>query len=285
MKKIFTLFVFVAFSAAVFGQMETLVDFELDEDTTYWETFANGATGTKVNTISIVPNPAPDAVNGSGKVLKFNVKPDCDNWVGMYADASAPGAHSTVADFAFLDFTGEGQEIVYMVYKDRISECGLKVERSLNSGETLSLYVPNTKVNEWELLTFEIPGTEGYFYERLTIFVDHFESGDARPDDEDSIDVYIDNIGIPGSYVSSTKQFKDAEMMLYPTPAEHLMAIRYPDGLTGLTLSDVMGRQIRTMSFGLTDNKVINVADLRTGIYFITAETVNGRVTMRFLKK
>ena len=283
MKRVFTFLFLIAMVSSVFGQMNALVDFESEEDTLYWETFANGA-GTKANTISIVPNPAADAVNGSGNVLKFHVQPGCDNWVGMYADSDAPGAHSIAADFALIDFTGEDQALVYMVYKERMTECGLKVERSLNGGETLNLYVPTTTTDEWELLTFVIPGVAGYYYQRLTVFVDHFPEGETRPEN-DSTDVYIDNIGVPGSYISSTKQYEGAEMMLYPTPAEHLMAIKYPDGLTGITLTDVLGRQIRTMNFGVTDNKVINVANLPTGIYFITAETVHGRVTMRFLKK
>lgn len=284
MKRIFTLLLLFAMVSGVSGQMELLVDFESDEDTTYWETFANGA-GTKANTISIVPNPAADAVNGSGKVLKFHVKPGCDNWVGMYADSDAPGAHSTAADFAFTDFTGENRTLVYMVYKERNTEVGLKLERSLNGGEVTNVYMPTEKTFEWELVTFEFPeNVAGYYYQRLTVFVDHFGEGETRPED-DSTDVYVDNIGVPGSYISTRKEYQGDEMMLYPTPAEHLMAVKYPDGLTGITLTDVMGRQIRTMNFGLTDNKVINVADLPTGIYFITAETIHGGVTMRFLKK
>jgi hypothetical protein len=284
MKKILTFLFSIAMASSVFGQMEYLVDFELAEDTTYWETFANGPGGTKVNTISIVPNPAPDAVNGYGNVLKFHVKPGCENWVGMYADQDAPGSHSTPAEFAFTDFTGE-KTLAYMVYKERNTEVGLKLERSINDGEVINIYMPTEKTFEWELVTFEYGDqVNNKYYRRLTVFVDHYPEGETRPEN-DSTDVYVDNIGVPGSYVSTRKQFEDCEMMLYPTPAEHLMAVKYADGLTGITLTDVMGRQVRTMNFGLTDNKVINVSELATGIYFLTAETVNGKVTMRFLKK
>jgi hypothetical protein len=232
----------------------------------------------------MVPNPAKDAVNTSDSCMKFHVRPGMDNWVGMYADMDAPGMNGSVAEWALIDFTGDDKTLVMMVYKERINECGMKVERSLNDGPTTNLYVPNTKIDEWELMTFEMPAdVSSFIYKRLTVFVDHFAESSDRPEN-DSTDVYVDNIGVPGSYIASVKEFAGAEMMLYPNPAEFRLAVQYP-GMNGITLTDVMGRQVKTFRFGTTHSKVVNVGDLTPGIYFVTAESVYGNYTMRLLKK
>jgi hypothetical protein len=115
------------------------------------------------------------------------------------------------------------------------------------------------------------------------MFPEFPETDDGRADYLPTT-VFVDNIGVPGEDNTSVKEKNGNEMMLYPTPAEYRMAVVYP-GMTRITLFDVMGRKIRTLDFPITDNKVIETGDLSTGIYFLSADTEEGRVTMRFLKK
>jgi len=279
MKKIFTLFAFVAFSAAVFGQMERYFDFEGDFQDTAWVVFANGTGGdTADNDIGVVPNPFPDAVNASDSVLSFYVRENSNRWVGMYTDYDV-----------LTEFTAENHMLALMVWKEMESRVGLKVELPLtgyvgpNSDGTQSIYAPNTKTEEWELIILDFSACIDHIFERLTLFPEFPETDEGRADYLPST-VYIDNIGVPKEDNTSVKDNNGTEMMLYPTPATFRMGVVYP-GMTGITLHDVMGRHIRTMKFPVTDSKVIETGDLSTGIYFLTADTQDGKVTMRFLKK
>ena len=147
----------------------------------------------------------------------------------------------------------------------------------------ISVYAPNTKTEEWELLLYDFTDAIGHYFERLTMFPE-FPSTAEEPRDYLPSTIYIDNIGIPKEDNTSVKEIDGIEMMLYPTPAEFRMAVVYP-GMTRIILSDIMGRQIRTLNFPITDSKVIETGDLYTGIYFVTADTRDGRITMRFMKK
>jgi hypothetical protein len=283
MKKLFTLLFMVSMVSLVSGQLAETITFEATGDTAYWAPFANGPGTSKANTIETVVNPASDAVNSTDSCMKFHVRPLCDNWVGMYADAESPGMNGSIASWAMSDFTGGNQTLFMLVYKTRLTECGLKFERSLNGGPDQNLYVLATMTDQWELMTFEMPETvTGYYYNRLTVFVDHLPTGVTGHDASDSTDVYIDNIGNLNS--SSVKEIAGAKMLLYPNPTVDKLAVQYP-GMNGIILSDVMGRQVRTMQFDVASSKVINVEHLTPGIYFVTAETTKGQYTMRFLKK
>jgi hypothetical protein len=267
MKRIFTfLFLFMMITTA-FGQMERFFTFETGADTG-WTVFANTAAG--IEDIWVVENPAKDAVNSSDSCLKFHVRPGADRWVGLYTDYDV-----------LTEFTEDAKTLAMMVYKEVISPVGLKVERSLNGGSDLTVKVPNTLTYEWELLTFDFTPAVGFFYERFTIFPDFPD--DAR-DPSDSTDVWMDNIGVPEETNTTVKEFAETKMWLYPTPATNRMAVQC-DNMTGIIVSDVTGRIVKSMQFGLTNSKVIPTADLISGIYFLTAETTKGRVTMRFLKE
>jgi len=276
MKRIFTLLVLSTMVFSVFGQMET-IDFEEGLADTAWIVFANGP-GSSDADIDVVLNPYPNQVNSSDSVLSFLVRDSADRWVGMYVDVEDYPA-------AFTEFTEEAHILAMMVYKEVISPCAIKVERSLNffpDPGTLAIYNPNTVTDEWEMLTFDFSDAIGYYFQRLTVFP-HFPELEEEKLWED-LYVYIDNIGVPSEDNTSVKEVEGETMWLYPTPAEYRMAVQYPD-MTGIILSDIMGRKIRALKFAITDSKVIETGDLTTGIYFVTAETPDGKVTMRFLKK
>jgi hypothetical protein len=274
MKKLATLFVLVAFTVSAFGQLERMIDFEEGYADTAWNVFANGKPfgAPSDSDIIVVLNPLIDEVNPSDSVLSFYVRPESDRWVGMYTDYDV-----------LTEFTEENHTLAMMVYKEMESRMGLKVEKSLTNSDDLSVYVPNTRTEEWELIIFDFTIAIGHYFQRLTMFPDFPETAE-EPRDYLPTTVYIDNIGVPSEDNTSVKESNGIEMMLYPTPAEYRMAVVYP-GMSGITLSDIMGRQIRTLNFPITDSKVIETGDLSTGIYFVTADTRDGRITMRFMKK
>ncbi|MFO7668794.1 MAG: T9SS type A sorting domain-containing protein [Bacteroidales bacterium] len=271
MKKLATLFFFIAFTVSAFAQLERMIDFEGGEADTAWRVFANGPEGSNED-ISIVLNPFKDDVNDSDSVLSFYVRETSDRWVGMYTDYDV-----------MTSFTEDNHILAMMVWKEMVSPTALKVELSLTGSDVVSVYATNTKTEEWELILYEFTDAIGHYYERLTMFPEFPETAEESRDYLPST-IYIDNIGVPQEDNTSVKEIKGIEMMLYPTPAEFRMAVVYP-GMTAITLSDIMGRKIRTLSFPITDSKVIETGDLNTGIYFVTADTRDGRITMRFMKK
>ncbi len=258
-----------ALATGVFAQLEVSYDFEEETADTTWRLFGNGEFQNDTTDISIVMNPLAMEPNLSDSVLEFLVREDAVRWAGMYTDGCG-----------IMFFTEEAKTLCMMVLKTVVSRVGLKVELSLNSGDDVSMYVENTVTDEWELLTFEFPDAVGYYYQRLTVFPDFPEEDKTWGENV----VYIDNIGIPTPDNTSVLEFPDASMKLYPNPVDFRMAVQYP-GMTGITVSDLLGRQIRSISFPAVDSKVIEVGDLQTGIYLVTAETAHGEYTMPFMKK
>jgi len=272
MRNFATLFVLMAFAVSALAQIERNVDFEGGQADTAWIVFANGAEGSQAD-IDVIANPAVNDVNSSDSVLSFYLQEDAVTWLGIYTDYDV-----------LTEFTEEYHTLAMMVWKEMATHTGLKVERSITGGEDVRIKTPNTFTGEWELLLYDFTPAIGHYYERLTVFPDTPEEGDP-PRDYLPTTVYLDNIGIPKEDNTSVKEHKGTEMMLYPTPAEYRMGVVYPE-MIAITLSDIMGRQIRTLHFPATNSKVIETGDLTTGIYFVTADIRNGeKITMKFMKK
>ena len=73
---------------------------------------------------------------------------NADPWVGTWSEAYGPH-----------EFTADNHIMEMMVYKSVISNCGIKLE--VGTGENQEVMVPNTKINEWELLTFDLSAAVG----------------------------------------------------------------------------------------------------------------------------
>ena len=274
MKKIFTLFFLSLLASGVFAQMDFTIDFEAGLTDTSWTSFANGSLDTITPDIEIVANPLMDDVNDSDSVLAFNVGEDADRWCGAYRDYDI-----------FLVFGDTTHTLAMMVNKSVISPVKLKVEKSETGGEDLTIEAVNTVTDQWELLTYDFSDVIGHYYGRLTFFPDFPASNDDKTWGAHT--VYIDNIGVPMEEENSSTYVDESsgkKMWLYPTPAEYRMAVSYP-GMTSITVYDIMGKQIRSMTFAPVDSKVIETGDLHTGIYFLTAVSGNDRITMKFMKK
>ncbi len=264
MKRIFTLLFILIFAITANAQFY-LYDFEDGVDTTVWVPFANGKTGTNKD-ISVVLNPKMDTINSTDSVMMFVVHDDSDPWVGMFADA------------ATVTISEESHILNMMVYKTKISPVGLKLELSLNSGATTSLYKDNTVVEGWQILSFDFAALKGKSYARLTVFPDF-------PAKRDSGTVaYIDNIGFQDESNTAIKEFEGTEMKIYPNPADHRVAVLYPE-IRGVRISNIQGQEIKLLRFDPTNSQVVEIGELKPGMYFMTALTAKGDFTMQFMKK
>jgi len=147
------------------------VDFEDESDRGLWNQFANG--GDAYENMMVVDNPDMSGINTSGRVMMFTALAAGDAWAGAWSDANGT-----------MTFTEEMHHMTMMVWKDKISNCGLKVEVG---GTTTELQVANTVTNAWELITFDFSANIGETLTRLVFFPD-FE---ARNADNTA---YVDNI-------------------------------------------------------------------------------------------
>ncbi|MFH0758696.1 MAG: T9SS type A sorting domain-containing protein [Bacteroidota bacterium] len=266
MKKIYTLMLLGFFALGVQAQLPEVFTFEEGLADTTWISFANG-TDTLIPTLSIVPNPQAIDPNTSDSVLQFIVKDDANEWVGMYTD------HVEV-----MVFSEESHSISMMVLKSIISPLLMKFELSLTGAENFSLYMDNTLTDEWELMVFDLSGAIPHYFQRLTIFPDFPATR------ESGTTVYIDNIGTYELNTAVFEQSSGLSLKLYPNPVQDKMAVQYPE-MKGITVSDMQGKTLKSFAFQMTDSKVIELSDLQTGTYIVTAETGNGNYSGTFIKK
>ena len=150
------------------------IDFETVGNTWTWSTFENAPTW------SIVANPSATGINTSAHVGKLVVNPTDQPWAGVQC---AKG------EFGPLTLSAENHIIKVMVYKDVISPVGVKLVTATDASKG-EIKVSNTKINEWEELTFDFTSQidPGFVYTGIVFFTDF---PPARTAGSTS---YIDNI-------------------------------------------------------------------------------------------
>jgi hypothetical protein len=119
-----------------------LVSFETGSVIGTWNSFENpGQTG-----FEFANNPSKTGINTSDKVGKFIAIPTGQPYAGCETASGSIGTWE-------LDATST--TVTVMVYKSVISPVGIKMATSYN-GTTFEIKKNNTKINEWELMTFDI---------------------------------------------------------------------------------------------------------------------------------
>ncbi|MCA6380533.1 MAG: T9SS type A sorting domain-containing protein [Cytophagales bacterium] len=166
--RIFTLFSFLLLSV-VAALAQPTVNFETGgAGAGYtWNVFENG---NNPPPLEIVANPSATGINTSTKVAKFTARADGQVYAGT---ENARGAFTT------FDFSAANTTVKIMVYKSVISPVGLKFVS--NGGAQPLKLVSNTKINEWEELTFDfsdlipnaIPRDGTINIDQLNVFPDH----------------------------------------------------------------------------------------------------------------
>jgi hypothetical protein len=99
--------------------------------------------------LTVVPNPAPDAINGSAYVVKF-VRPfDGKPWSGFY------GTLPTAVSFDTYRY------VHVKVWKSRISPVKFKIEGGATGNIEIASKYPQTVVNGWEDIVFDFTKATG----------------------------------------------------------------------------------------------------------------------------
>ena len=156
------------------------IDFEIGghgSDWT-WTVFENDSNPP----LKIVSNPNSSGLNTSLKVAKITALKTGAPYVGCESKHGS--------DLGTFKFNSSNSIVKIMVYKSVISDVGLKFAES-NGEAQPEIKVSNTKINEWEELTFDFSGSIG---KGITGIIDQiiiFPDFNARTTDNV---IYFDNI-------------------------------------------------------------------------------------------
>ncbi len=113
--------------------------------------------------LKFVPNPNKTGINTSVTVAKFSALAVGKPWAGCESNK--------LADIGTFTFSASNVKVKMMVYKPIISDVGLKFATA--TGEALvEVKVANTKINEWEELTFDVSNLVGLTRSQIIIFPD-----------------------------------------------------------------------------------------------------------------
>lgn len=89
---------------------------------------------------------------------------------------------------------------------------------------------------------------------------------------------YVWNVGY-----TSAKQLSDASFRVFPNPVINSVTIQSAD-MKKLTVSDLLGRTLKTYQLQNENSKVIDMNNFRSGIYFISVETSKGNFSSKLIK-
>jgi len=163
MKTICTLLLVMTFSLG-FAQISP-IDFENEGigASWTWTSFENAVSPDTSKPMEIVANPDPSGINTSAKVAKLTPLIVGKPWAGC------DSKHGT--DIGTFTFSALNSTVKIMVYKSVISDVGIKFATSTD-GSSGEIKVANTKINQWEELTFDFSGKIGETNDQIVIFPD-----------------------------------------------------------------------------------------------------------------
>ena len=251
------------------------LDFESTANTYNFTTFANGSLDANVN--KPVPNPSKTGIDTSSTVGFFTRAKDGDpNFAGQYGDLSAP-----------LQF-GSNSTMTMKVYMPKIGNVSIKLEGAPGSHDGPS--VANTKVNQWELLTFNMSSYDlTQPWTRVTIFFDFFIP--TARDSTKNITYYFDDIAVGKAtcgLVSGLFDVSVEKLSIFPNPAYNELIIDNAKDLTKIVVFNRIGQAVKTYNVSPNDTNIrLDVADISQGMYFLGAYNRQGALTAnaKFLKE
>jgi hypothetical protein len=137
----------------------------------------------------LASNPNKTGINTSNTAAKFTALV-AGAWYTGFETAHASGTNG-IGTFTLNE---TNSTIKVMVYKDVISKVGIKFARP-DGGSTGEISVTNTKINEWEELTFNFAGKIGEGVstgiDQIIVFPDFIPEGTTRSANHVC---YVDNI-------------------------------------------------------------------------------------------
>lgn len=262
----------MCFSFAIGAKAQNLpIDFEVGGTGLNW----TWTTFEDVNNppLEFVDNPDPSGINASLYVAKFTALQLGKPWAGFESQHGAG-----IGSFSF-DATNCVFRI--MVYKSVISDVGLKFASSSNAAQP-ELKKPNTLINQWEEIEFNVCGLIGMYpqvVDQVIIFPDFNLSNRTQ----DNV-IYIDNIGNNGSVSGIEELVNPLALNVYPNPSENaisVLGLNPQEIVKSLVVINHLG-QVVASEDGTEKN--IDIRGLQKGHYFLRISTSEREVTLSFVR-
>jgi hypothetical protein len=253
-------------------------------------TFESGTTGSIASgwnvfendtdpALEVVANPDASGINTSSTVAKITTltTPDAAPYAGTETQ------HGTIWEWV-LD--GSTTTITIDVYKTVISDVGIKMVNT-TSGTVFQILQPNTVINAWETLTYDITSAiasgDNHNVDQIVVFPDW---QDPRATDNVS---YFDNISWEGlkigdAPVLGTTNFETTEFNAYPNPTQNIWNIKSSkEVISSIQVFDILGKKVLSLKPNSIEAR-IDASTLKTGLYYVRIEGALGVKTMKLIK-
>mgnify|MGYP001166021037 CR=1 FL=1 len=227
----------------------------------------------------LVDNPDKSGINRSDKVGKAIEKATGEQpWQGMFTDLDA---------YVDINIT---KKIRMKVWSPKIVPIAMKLERPLKPGgapQSGDNIVMNTKVNEWEELTFDFgttPVVNDGQYARITLIWDI----NSLPSSD--VIYYFDDIKLEGGDCGeipvSTTDTKLADMSISPNPVYDLLKISNASNTNRIDVVNMFGQKVMTQAGNQADVQYIDVNRLESGAYILMGYSTDNKpvAKARFIK-
>ncbi len=208
------------------------------------------------SSMSVVPNPAPDDVNNSDYVVKFERSQHGVPWGGFWSALPIP-----------LDLT-DNKFVYVKVWKPRISPLRFKIQGGGSADLEIPSVEPQTKTGEWEEIVFDFSEKTGLW--NVIAFMPDFE--DPLSLDEDIV-IYFDDIWV-GDYVGMNDLHMANQLSVYPNPASDYITVKHADAIQQIEIFDLTGKLVYKSNVQSVETR-IDVSVLNRGIYILKATANN----------
>jgi hypothetical protein len=261
-KNILTLAALLGFTA-IYAQ-KVPITFEPNENGAdwTWTVFENNDNPP----LEIVENPSKTGINTSNTVAKLTARVSGAPWVGCESKHGS--------DIGTFQLTAATSTITIMVYKTVISDVGIKLVTSSNAALP-EVKVANTKINEWEELSFDFSGQMTMVYDQIVIFPDFRSRGDETVS-------YFDNLTM-GNKTIGIREQKMVNAQIFPNPANDYIQIKLntpSQETTEVTIINALGKVVKTEYINsVNSNKQISTSDLSRGVYFVKLKNANSTLS------
>jgi hypothetical protein len=237
------------------------IDFETVGKDWTWTMYENGDNAASLFTF--INNPSTSGINPSATCAKFIVNANAANWAQVQTSGFSP-----------ITFTADNNKVKVMLYKSVISNFVITLQNA-DASVKVQKFAPNTKINEWELMTFDFSGLIGKTVTKMVVYPDYPSVRTAGSTN------YIDNIFF-NSLTNVVTEIVTRSINLYPNPVNDILHIQLPGNNSRITMYDIVGNKVYDQQIQ-TDYE-LDMSNYKTGIYIFRAENAKGTITGKVLK-
>jgi hypothetical protein len=238
------------------------IDYETVGQDWTWSSFGNGANGADL--YAVVANPSVSGINTSAQCARYKIGVGAQSWAGIYSD-----------NIGSVTLSPDNCKVKIMVYKSFISNFDLKFENGTFNFETL---VPNTKINEWEELTFDLSAQIGKSITRMVLIPD------SNPTRTAERICYWDNISFNSNNPNAIHELGSTVIHIYPNPFRNELNVKSDNEISQVIVRNLVGQIIKVVNVTSME-ATINLNEIATGNYFVTIKLVNGKtITQKMVK-